>query len=86
MSRSMRHTPIIPATNKDTEKKDKQLAHQRERKWLHDHLNVQTATVEDFEIDVFHHHPREGRELFAKDGKQFIGSRAKYVDAHLLRK
>lgn len=86
MTRSMRHTPIVPVTKNETEKNDKRLAHQRERKWLHDHLNPQTAADEDFEIARFYHHPREGRETFSKDGKQFIGHRAKYDDAQLMRK
>ncbi len=86
MARSMRHTPIVPVAKNETEKDDKRHAHQRERKWLHDHLNPQTVANEDFELEQFRHHPREGRELFAKDGKQFVGHRAKYEEAHLLRK
>ena len=86
MSRSLRHSPIIPVANIESEKKDKQLAHGRERKWLHDHLNPQTASTEDFEIEVFHEHPHSGREVFAKDGKEFIGSRAVYDDPRALRK
>jgi hypothetical protein len=86
MARSVRHTPLIPRTSTPTEKKEKQLAHQRERKWVHDHLRPQTATVEDFELENFHEHPHSGREQFGKDGKQFVGSRAKYDDAALMRK
>jgi hypothetical protein len=86
MARSTRHTPLVPRSNSETEKKEKQLAHQRERKWVHDHLTLQTASVEDFELLAFTHHPREGRETFGKDGKQFVGHRAKYEDAHLMRK
>ncbi len=86
MTRSMRHTPIVPRTNTETEKKDKQIAHQRERKWVHDHLNISAATIEDFELDTLHHHPRGGQMTFGKDGKQFVGSRAVYEEAHLMRK
>lgn len=86
MARSMRHTPLVPRTNTDTEKKDKQIAHQRERKWVHDHLILQAATAEDFELDTFHNHPRAGREEFGKDGKQFVGHRAKYDETRLMRK
>ncbi len=86
MTRSVRHTPIIPVANSETEKGDKKIAHHRERKWVHDHLTLQAATVEDFELAKFHEHPRAGRELFAKDGKQFVGHRAIYEDAHLMRK
>ncbi len=86
MARSMRHTPLVPRTNTPTEKKEKKLAHQRERKWLHDHLTLQTATIEDFEIEAFHEHPHSGRETFGKYGKQFVGHRAIYEDPPLMRK
>jgi hypothetical protein len=86
MARSMRHTPLVPRTATETEKKEKQRAHQRERKWVHDHLRLQAATVEDFELERFHEHPHSGRELFGKVGKQFVGSRAKFDDAALMRK
>jgi hypothetical protein len=86
MARSLRHTPIVPRANIPTEKDEKKLAHQRERKWVHDHLTLQAATVEDFELVKFHEHPRGGREMFAKDGKEFVGHRAKYEDAELMRK
>lgn len=86
MSRSQRRSPIIPRSNTETEKSEKKLAHQRERKWLHDHLNPQTVTMEDFEIETFHLHPRAGRVAFGKDGKEFIGSRTRYEDPKALRK
>jgi hypothetical protein len=86
MSRSLRHSPIVPVANIESEKAEKRLAHHRERKWLHDHLNPQTATKEDFEIETFHEHPHSGRILFAKDGKEFIGSRARYEDPRVMRK
>jgi hypothetical protein len=86
MARSVRHTPIVPIANSETEKDDKKIAHQRERKWVHDHLTLQAATTEDFELDKFHGHPKAGRAEFSKDGKQFIGHRAKYEDAQLMRK
>ncbi len=86
MSRSLRHTPIVPRTNVETEKDEKRLAHQRERKWLHDHLTLQAATMEDFEPELYHLHPRAGRADFGKDGKEFVGSRAAYDEAHLMRK
>jgi hypothetical protein len=86
MARSLRHTPIVPRANIDTEKDEKRMAHHRERKWVHDHLNPQNATTEDFELKSHHLHPKAGRETFSKDGKEFVGHRAKYDDAHLLRK
>ena len=86
MARSLRHTPIVPRANIDTEKDEKKAAHHRERKWLHDHLNLQNVTVEDFEPQPHHQHPKAGRESFSKDGKQFVGHRAIYEDAHLMRK
>ncbi len=86
MSRSLRHSPIVPVANTDSEKSDKRTAHMRERKWLHDHLNPQTATAEDFEIEKFHVHPSSGSEAFAKVGKEFVGSRAHYENPQALRK
>ena len=86
MSRSQRQTPIVPRTNSETEKDEKRIAHQRERKWLHDHLNVQTASVEDFELTAPPQHPRAGQVEFGKDGKEFIGHRAVYEDPRQLRK
>jgi hypothetical protein len=86
MSRSLRHSPIVPVANIESEKADKRNAHQRERKWLHDHLNPTTATAEDFELEAFHEHPHSGRMFFGKDGKEFLGSRAKYEDPRSLRK
>jgi hypothetical protein len=86
MARSVRHTPLVPRTTTESEKKDKQLAHHRERKWVHDHLNPQIAGAEDFDIVAFREHPRAGRDAFGKDGKLFVGSRAKYDDAPLMRK
>jgi hypothetical protein len=86
MSRSLRHSPIVPIAKIESEKDEKRLAHQRERKWLHDHLNPQTATTEDFEIEAFKEHPHSGRIMFSKDGKEFIGSRARFEDPRALRK
>ncbi len=86
MARSLRHTPIVPRANIETEKDEKRIAHHRERKWVHDHLKLQHVTAEDFEIKMHHLHPKAGRELFGKDGKQFIGHRAKYDDAEQMRK
>ncbi len=63
MSRSKRRTPIIPVANIESEKNEKRLAHQRERKWLHDHLNPRTASMEDFDIKMFHLHPHSGRTV-----------------------
>ncbi len=71
MTRSMRTAPFVPVTNRESDKSDKKQAHQRERKWLHDHLNPKTATAEDFEIPEFHLHPHGGHDLFAKGGKQW---------------
>lgn len=86
MSRSLRQSPIIPRLNVETEKAEKRIAHHRERKWLHDHLNPREATTEDFEIEAFHLHPHAGRDAFGKGGKEFLGSRAKFEDPRALRK
>jgi hypothetical protein len=69
MTRSVRQNPFVPNIAHDSEKNDKRLAHQRERKWIHDHLTPQAAAVEDFDIVSFHEHPKSGRDLFAKHGK-----------------
>ncbi|MCA0433992.1 MAG: hypothetical protein LCH46_12100 [Proteobacteria bacterium] len=86
MSRSLRHTPIVPNANVASEKEDKRQAHQRERKWFSDHISPQTVTAEDFEVEDFRLHPHSGRAIFGKDGKAFLGHRAKYEDPKTLRK
>jgi hypothetical protein len=68
MTRSHRN-PFIANAPIDSEKSDKQLAHQRERKWFNDHLHANTVQAEDFDIVAFHEHPKSGRQLFAKQGK-----------------
>lgn len=68
MTRSVRQTPFLSNTTRESEKKDKQLAHQRERKWLHDHLQPESVG-EDFDIVDHHEHPKSGRDTFAKKGK-----------------
>jgi hypothetical protein len=70
MTRSTRQNPFVPVAPNESEKNDKRLAHQRERKWIHDHLTPTTATAEDFDIPSFHEHPKSGRNLFAKHGKE----------------
>jgi hypothetical protein len=70
MSRSVRQNPFVAKSSHESEKNDKKLAHQRERKWIHDHLTPQAATTEDFDIVDFHLHPKSGRDLFAKHGKE----------------
>ncbi|MFT3671421.1 hypothetical protein [Aestuariivirga sp.] len=86
MSRSKRRTPIIPVANIESEKTEKRLAHQRERKWLHDHLNPRTASMEDFDIKMFHLHPHSGRDSFSKGGREFLGHRALYDDPRSMTK
>lgn len=86
MSRSQRHTPIIPVAKIESEKDEKRAAHHRERRWLHDHLNPQTATKEDFDIEAFHLHPHSGRDSFSKGGREFIGYRVRYEDPRALTK
>ena len=71
MTRSLRQNPFVPNSTHESEKHDKVLAHQRERKWIHDHLNPVAATVEDFDIVDFHLHPKGGRGTFAKAGREF---------------
>ena len=86
MSRSLRHTPIVPVANIESEKAEKKSAHHRERKWLHDHLSPKISVDEDFDIEAFHLHPRMGRGMFSKIGKEFLGSRTRYEDPRALRK
>jgi hypothetical protein len=69
MTRSVRQNPFVPNVPHESEKNDKRLAHQRERKWIHDHLTPSSATTEDFDIVAFHEHPKSGRHIFAKHGK-----------------
>ena len=71
MTRSLRQNPFVPNSHNESEKSDKIIAHQRERKWVHDHLNPVRATIEDFDIVAFHNHPRSGRDTFAKAGRSF---------------
>lgn len=73
MSRSVRNHPFLANTSHESEKSDKQRAHQRERKWFHDHLHPSDVVAEDFDIIVFHEHPKSGRVNFAKHGKAFHG-------------
>jgi hypothetical protein len=75
MTRSRRHTPIAGHANAKSEGCDKQSAAQRERKWVHDHLNAQAATTADFDLVDYDEHPRSGGWTFAKDGKSWFGSR-----------
>jgi hypothetical protein len=70
MTRSVRQNPFVANTAYESEKNDKRLAHQRERKWIHDHLKPTEAGAEDFDIPNFHEHPKSGRNLFAKHGKE----------------
>ena len=86
MSRSMRHTPIIPVAKIESEKDEKRTAHQRDRKWLHDHLKPQMACMEDFDIKSFHLHPHGGRDEFGKGGREFLGHRVRYEDPRALTK
>jgi hypothetical protein len=69
MTRSVRQNPFVANIPNESEKNDKRLAHQRERKWIHDHLTPTAATMVDFDIPTFHEHPKSGRDLFAKHGK-----------------
>ncbi len=68
MTRSHR-TPFIANAPIESEKTDKKLAHQRERKWFNDHLHANVVQKEDFDIVSFHEHPKSGRHLFSKHGK-----------------
>jgi hypothetical protein len=68
MSRSVRHHPFLANSSHESEKSDKRLAHQRERKWIHDHLHPEHV-MEDFDLIAHHEHPRSGRDQFAKAGK-----------------
>ena len=76
----------MPNANVPSEKEDKRQAHQRERKWFHDHVTPQTAVTEDFDVEDFRLHPHSGRAAFGKDGKAFVGHRARYEDPKPLRK
>jgi hypothetical protein len=69
MTRSLRQNPFIANSSHESEKNDKRLAHQRERKWINDHLRPEEAGTDDFDIVTFHEHPRSGRHFFAKHGK-----------------
>jgi hypothetical protein len=64
MTRSVRQNPFVPKVPNDSEKNDKRLAHQRERKWIHDHLTPTSATAEDFDIVNFHEHPKRRCRCF----------------------
>ena len=86
MSRSLRHSPIVPRLNVETEKDEKRAAHHRERKWLHDHLTPTAVAVEDFDIPTYRLHPHAGHDGFAKGGKEFLGSRVRFEDPRSLRK
>jgi hypothetical protein len=68
MTRSVRQTPFLPNSAHESEKNDKQLAHQRERKWIKDHLHPEHVN-EDFDLAAPHEHPKSGRDSFAKKGK-----------------
>jgi hypothetical protein len=74
LSRSHRHTPIAGHANAKSERYDKQSAAQRERKWVHDHLNAQAATTLGFGLVDYDEHPLSGGWTFAKDGKSWMGS------------
>ena len=69
MTRSVRQHPFVANSTHESEKNDKRLAHQRERKWIHDHLIPSIPVDEDFDIVSFHEHPKSGRDYFAKHGK-----------------
>jgi hypothetical protein len=86
MSRSMRHSPLVPATNTESEKTEKRLAHQRERKWVHDHLKPTLASDEDFDMVTYHEHPHSGSDTFAKQGKAFVKSAEARGDHRLMMK
>jgi hypothetical protein len=68
MTRSVRQSPFLPNSSHESEKSDKRQAHQRERKWVHDHLHPEHVN-EDFELAAPHVHPKSGRDSFAKKGK-----------------
>jgi hypothetical protein len=76
MSRSVRQNPFVANSSHESEKNDKKLAHQRERKWIHDHLTPEAAAQEDFDIVKFHEHPKSGRGAFAKNGKELHAEEA----------
>lgn len=76
MTRSVRTNPFVAKSSHESEKNDKKLAHQRERKWIHDHLKPGEAAVEDFDIVNFHEHPKSGRAFFAKHGKEMHAEEA----------
>jgi hypothetical protein len=76
MSRSSKNHPFLANSAHESEKSDKRLAHQRERKWFNDHLHPTDVTREDFDIIAFHEHPKSGRNTFAKHGKAFHGGEA----------
>lgn len=74
MSRSFRKIPIIGMTTAESEKYDKAKAHRRDRQAINSLLR--TAIVVDPDNDVpGYEHPRSGRATFAKDGKQWVGTR-----------
>ncbi len=75
MTRSVRQTPFLSNTAHESEKKDKRLAHQRERKWIKDHLHPEQVT-EDFDLATPHEHPKSGRDSFAKKGKAWAEGEA----------
>lgn len=75
MTRSVRQTPFLSNTARESEKNDKRLAHQRERKWIKDHLHPEHVN-EDFDIATHHEHPKSGRGTFAKQGKAWAEGEA----------
>jgi hypothetical protein len=75
MSRSRRKTPITGRSKSKSEKYDKQRAHKRAR---HATKHAVTSAVR---IDALEEqragkieHSRSGQAIFAKDGKQWLGS------------
>ena len=77
MSRSRRKTPIVGMTTSESEKEDKQRASRRARHALKRavHSAVHTGVTDNVAPLTRGHHPKSGRWIFAKDGKQWIGSR-----------
>jgi hypothetical protein len=76
MSRSRRKTPITGMSMSESEKDDKQRAHRRTRHAIK--RSVQSAIRADgYEERPLTklEHPRSGQATFAKDGKQWFGSR-----------
>ncbi len=64
MSRSVKKRPITGWGHAASEKKDKQLFNRRVRKHVRQRLHMG--------LDInFREHPRSGRALFSKDGKQY---------------